>query len=77
MTAAKQPTPTPEQYAEGAVKQNPDTLAVAVRTAPGLPREWAVMTTDLGGRYTTYDEVEAWVDMQPTPAAKAAARRKT
>lgn len=74
------PTPTPPQYPEGSVKQDPDSLSVAVRLKDGMPKEWGAMTTDLGGRYLSWDDVEGWSDMKVTPTAakttSAAARRK-
>ena len=59
-------TPTPPQYATGAVKRDPDSLAVAVRTNipdPDSTHDWGVMTVDRGGHYAAYDEVAAWIDL--------------
>ena len=62
-------SPTPPQYMTGAVRQNLETLAVAVRTSifdPDGRKDWGVMTVDSGGHYTSWDEVatEAWRDME-------------
>lgn len=70
-------TPTPPEYATGAVKQDPATLSVAVRTnipAPYYDHEWGVMTIDRGGHYASYDEVQNWDDM--ASGAVAATTRK-
>jgi hypothetical protein len=59
------PTPTPPQYQTGALKQDPDTLAVAVRTNipdPADMHDWGVMTVDRGGYYAGYDAVQNWTD---------------
>ena len=61
------PTPTPPEYGVGALKQDPDTLAVAVRTNipdPNGNHDWGVMTVDRGGHYASYDEVGSWTDKQ-------------
>jgi hypothetical protein len=58
-------TPTPPQYATGAIKQDPDSLAVAVRTNipdPDSDHDWGVMTVDRGGHYAGWDEVAGWAD---------------
>lgn len=56
----------PVEYAVGAVKQDPDSLAVAVRTAHQHDHmAWGVMTTDAGGHHATAAEVEDWTDMAP------------
>jgi hypothetical protein len=50
----------------GAVKQDPDTLAIAVRTALASEdgsMDWGVMTIDHGGYYTSSDEVAGWADL--------------
>lgn len=57
-----------EDYTAGAVKHDPDTGAVAVRTVfPDIEsladRQWGVMTTANGGHYTTYEKVKHWPDM--------------
>jgi hypothetical protein len=60
-------TTTPPQYATGWVKQDPNTLAVAVRTnivEPSGAHDWGVMTVDRGGHYATWDEVGGWTDRQ-------------
>ena len=67
-------TATPPTYAVGALKQDPDTQAVAVRTAipdPNGNHDWGVMTTDHGGHYATWDEVAAWLDLPNTPVTGA------
>jgi hypothetical protein len=59
------PTPTPPEYQPGAVKQDPDSQAVAVRTNipdPNGNHDWGVMTIDRGGHYASYDEVGSWTD---------------
>jgi hypothetical protein len=60
-------TATPPEYVTGSVKQDPVTLAVAVRTLiPDSPYEahaWGVMTTDRGGHYADWDEVQNWTDL--------------
>jgi hypothetical protein len=59
-------TPTPPEYIAGAVKQNPDTLSVAVRTDlvdADNSHDWGVMTIEHGGHYTTWDEVSSWDDL--------------
>jgi hypothetical protein len=50
-------------YAVGAVKQDSESLAVAVKVQDGLPGEWAVMIVDHGGHYATADEVADWPDI--------------
>jgi hypothetical protein len=57
---------TSDTYAVGAVKQDPDTLAIAVRTALASEdgsMDWGVMTIDHGGYYTSSDEVAGWADL--------------
>ncbi len=59
-------TPTPPEYPVGAVKRNPLTSAVAVRTniIDALNRkDWGVMTVDQGGSYASWDDVSTWKDM--------------
>ena len=59
-------SPTPQNYATGAVKQDPETLASAVRTNipdPDGLKDWGVMTVDRGGHYASWDEVGGWKDM--------------
>jgi hypothetical protein len=61
-----EPTPTPPEFAEGAVKQDPETKAVAVRTNfpdPYYDHQWGVMTVDRGGHYASFDDVESWPDL--------------
>jgi hypothetical protein len=46
-------------YHAGSVKQDPATLAVAVRTSSVTADgrlHWSVMTVDRGGHYASYDE---------------------
>jgi hypothetical protein len=60
------PVSTPSEYRTGVVKQNPDTLAVAVRTNLTHPQgalDWGVMTVDNGGHYANWNEVQDWADM--------------
>lgn len=66
MTNPPAPTPPPT-YAAGSVKQNPETLDVAVRVAQG-PAEWLVATLSNGGHFAVYAEVKDWADL-PKPAA--------
>lgn len=59
-------TETPPEYGVGAVKQSPDRLAVAVRTALVTrdgSLDWGVMTVANGGRYAPWSEVMDWVDI--------------
>lgn len=56
---------TAEDYEVGHCKQDPDTFAVAVRTAPTMFKPWAIMTVGNGGHYADHDEVAAWRDMVP------------
>ncbi len=48
----------------GAIRQNPETLAVAVRCANSAdsPRAWGVMTIWDGGHYTSAEDVKDWAD---------------
>ena len=60
-------------YETGAVKQNPETKAVAVRTVfPDIPaladRQWAVMTVDNGGHYCGDAVVADWPDLESPTA---------
>jgi hypothetical protein len=58
-------TPSPDDYPPGAIKQDPATLAVAVRTsiaAVDNGKDWGVMTLHRGGYYTGWDEVSHWAD---------------
>jgi hypothetical protein len=57
-----------EDYETGDTKISPDRRAVAIRSAmPDLPAfansQWAVMTTDTGGYYAPFAQVEAWPDL--------------
>lgn len=58
---------TPENYVAGAIKQDPETLASAVRTNiidPDFLKDWGVMTIDRGGHYASWAEVQNWHDME-------------
>jgi len=59
-------TPTPPQYTTGWVRQDPVSLAVAVRTTipdPDSLHDWGVMTVDRGGHYSGWDDVAGWTDL--------------
>lgn len=59
-------TKTPAEYRIGAVKQSPDGLAVAVRTAMKTSDgslDWGVMTVANGGRYASWPQVMDWPDV--------------
>jgi hypothetical protein len=58
---------TPDDYPVGAIKQDPVTKSVAIRTAPGMPLPWSVMTVNRGGYHATHQEVAEWVDFDNTP----------
>ena len=63
-----------EDYAPGAVKRDPETKAVAVRTdMPDLPafadRLWGVRTTSNGGHYSGYTQVAEWIDQVDVEAS--------
>jgi hypothetical protein len=50
-------------YKPGAIKQNPDTLAVAVKTAPNVTAgDWFVFNPVHGGHYSDTAEVADWPD---------------
>lgn len=55
-------------YPTGAVKHDPTTKAVAVRTlgAQDGPLAWGVMTVDHGGHYATDTDVADWLDVPIT-----------
>jgi hypothetical protein len=64
-------TATPSQYHSGSIKQDPATLAIAVRTAltdPTHGTDWGVMTTGAGGYRTSYDTVQYWPDAYVSPS---------
>lgn len=66
MPADPGPQSTPPSYTTGSVKQDPATLAVAVRTNIPDPYEghaWGVMTVDRGGHFATWEEVQNWTDL--------------
>lgn len=55
-------------YPPGAVKQDPVSLAVAVRCNHPDPfghgdMEWGVMTLENGGHYATDEQVADWTDL--------------
>jgi hypothetical protein len=61
------PTPTPLAYSTGSIKQDPVSLAVAVRTNipdPYLGHAWAVMTVDRGGHFAAWEDVQNWEDVK-------------
>lgn len=67
----EEPQFTPSTYATGALKQDPATLAVAVRTnlpaASASELEWGVMTVSQGGYHATWMQIKDWVDIPNTP----------
>ena len=59
---------SPTQYQTGDVKQDEESLAIAVRTNiidPDGLKDWGVMTVDRGGHYASWEEVQNWRDMGP------------
>jgi hypothetical protein len=62
---------TPAKYTEGSIKQDPVTLAVAVRTH--LPdvgtqeNDWGVVTVTHGGWRAGYIDVQYWPDLYIAP----------
>lgn len=52
-------------YKPGAVKQDPESKAIAVYTNRD---NWGVMTLDNGGHYASDADVESWPDLAPAPA---------
>src|SRR3954471_14105845 len=59
-------TPTPVEYGTGSVKQDPETLAVAVRTNildPDNRKDWGIMSIDRGGMHGNWDQVSSWPDL--------------
>jgi len=66
---------TPANYLPGSVKQDPDTLAVAVRTNvpedPYVGHAWAVMTIDRGGHYAAWDDVSGWTDLDTASPSRS------
>jgi len=57
-----------EDYRAGDIKRNPETGAVAVRTAfptvdGASTREWGVMTVNNGGHYARFSQIEDWPDV--------------
>lgn len=66
VSVTPQEAPTPPQYATGAIKKQPEGLAVAIRTNildPDGLKDWGIMTVDRGGHYGSYEEVENWADV--------------
>lgn len=59
------PQKVTETRQAGALKQDPNTLAVAVRTVfpEDSQRAWGVMTVDRGGRHVSSDDVSHWPDL--------------
>jgi hypothetical protein len=59
--------PAGPAYSTGSIKQDPVSLAVAVRTNipdPYLGHAWAVMTVDRGGHYAAWEDVQNWDDIK-------------
>jgi hypothetical protein len=60
-------TPTPVRYQYGALKRDPNTMAVAVRnavpTAGDGTLDWGVTTVNYGGWFASWDDVSAWNDL--------------
>jgi hypothetical protein len=48
----------------GAVKQDPTTGAVAVRTGAGGKLEWVVVSFEGGVRWTSSAEVDGWPELR-------------
>ena len=72
MTTPVPPVPTPSHYVAGALKQDPDSKAVAVRTvivSPDYSKDWGVMSIDAGGWYLTWPQVQNWADIPDTPVS--------
>ena len=66
-SASSGPVSTPSAYTTGSVKQDPVSLAVAVRTNipdPYLGHAWAVMTVDRGGHFAAWEDVQYWDDLK-------------
>lgn len=59
------------------VKISPDGNAVAIRgdAAEDAWNAWAVMDSRNGGHWASNEEVSAWIDMDPSSALAAAARK--
>ena len=69
-------TPTPPEYPAGWVKQDPVSLAVAVRTnivTANNYKDWGIMSVDRGGQYATWDQISGWPDLSVAPPPSAAA----
>ena len=56
---------TPAGFGSGSIKQDPSSLAVAVRTHPAADeeREWIALTTQNGAFYASWDDVSEWLDL--------------
>lgn len=63
--AAKAMTASTTTYTTGAIKRDPATMAVAIRTTAvdDPAKQWAVMTVDRGGRYAAETELSDWDDV--------------
>jgi hypothetical protein len=48
----------------GAVKQDPETGSVAVRTSQKGALAWVVVTAEGGVRWTSSAELDGWVEMR-------------
>jgi hypothetical protein len=59
-------------YSEGAVKQHPQSLSVAVRSIwpADAWNAWGVMDPSNGGHWASADEVADWVDLPSTPVSQ-------
>jgi hypothetical protein len=68
----------PASYGPGSVKQDSTTQAVAIRTnilTEDGSKDWGVMTTDHGGHYSGYAEVQDWTDLSDQPHTRAVEHR--
>lgn len=57
-----------DEVAPGTVRQNPETLAVAIKTAlPGAPYAWFVFHPSNGGHYTdgSPEKLDTWPPLVP------------
>lgn len=55
--------PAPRAYEAGAVKQDPETLDVAVKVNDNMPGEWMITRLNKGGRYADFQEISHWPDL--------------
>jgi hypothetical protein len=63
---------TPARYTPGMLKQDPETMQVAIRTTiphPEGDHDWGIMSLDRGGWYLSYAKVESWIDIPNTPVS--------